>query len=232
MTQIALKIFLSAIVAGVLCIDRNAFGQFQLSRPMVSGMILGIILGCPTVGLVVGLIYELLFLISLPVGSFVPYHPLFPSLASVLLIGVYGGPNQPFELLGFAVLLGMPTVFLDRAVNIQWRRSNERTFQKAMVYLRLGRTDLAQVQHVLAGLRAGVYHGGSFFITGIILVPLFHFLVKSTSFRFERLSVVAILPFLVGLAGLVSDRTEKRGWLGFSFGLAAGTCVGIWRLLS
>lgn len=232
MTPIALKIIFSAVVAGVLSIDRNAFGQFQLSRPMVSSLILGLVLGCPTEGAVVGLVYELLFLSSLPVGSFIPFHPLFPSLVSVLLLSIYGGPEPPLELLGLAILLGAPTVFLDRTVNIQWRRSNERSFRKAMVYLRLGRTDLVQLQHVLAGLRAGLYHGGSFFLTAVILVPVFNSIVKYSGLWPERLTVVAMLPFLVGLAGLVPDRTARRGWKGFTLGLAAGACVGAWRFLS
>ncbi len=232
MTGAAAKIILSALVAGVLSIDRNAFGQFQLSRPMVSGLVMGVILGCPVEGAIVGLIYELLFLGSLPVGSFIPYHPLFPSLISVLLIGMYEGPRPPIELIGLAVLFGAPTAFLDRAVNIQWRRSNEKSFHRAMVYLRLGRTDLVQLQHVLSGLRAGLYHGGSFLLTGVVLVPVFNTLLKSSDFLPERLAIVAMLPFFIGLARLASDRTARKGWKGFALGLTAGAFVGIWRVLT
>lgn len=227
-----LLIILSALVAGILSVDRNAFGQFQLSRPMVSALIMGVVLGCPVEGAIVGLIYELLFLGSLPVGSSIPYHPLFPSLVSVLLIGMYEGPRPPIELVGLAVLLGAPTAFLDRAVNIQWRRSNERAFHRAMVYLRLGRTDLVQLQHVLSGLRAGLYHGGSFLLTGLVMVPVFNTLLKSSDYLPDRLAIVAMLPFFIGLACLASDRTARKGWKGFTLGLAAGACAGIWRALS
>jgi mannose/fructose/N-acetylgalactosamine-specific phosphotransferase system component IIC len=231
MTGALAKIILTALVAGILSVDRNAFGQFQLSRPMVSALIMGTVLGCPVEGAIVGLIYELLFLGSLPVGSFIPYHPLFPSLVSVLLIGMYEGPRPPIELIGLAVLFGMPTTFLDRAVNIQWRRSNERAFHRAMVYLRLGRTDLLQLQHVLSALRAGLYHGGSFLLTGVALVPLFNTILKSPHYLPERLVVVAMLPFFIGLAGIASDRTVRNGWKGFTLGLVLGACVGIWRAL-
>jgi hypothetical protein len=189
---------LSALVAGILSIDRNAFGQFQLSRPIVSALIMGVILGCPVEGAIVGLIYEVLFL-----GS-----------------------------IGLAVLFGAPTAFLDRAVNVQWRRSNERAFHRAMVYLRLGRTDLVQLQHVLSALRAGLYHGGSFLLTGAVLIPSFNLLLKSPGNFPERFAVVAMLPFFIGLAGLASDRTSRKGWKGFTLGLALGACFGIWRTLS
>jgi mannose/fructose/N-acetylgalactosamine-specific phosphotransferase system component IIC len=231
MTGVLTKIILAALVAAILSIDRNAFGQFQLSRPMVSALIMGAFLGCPAEGAVVGLIYELLFLGSLPVGSFIPYHPLFPSLVSVLLIGMYEGPRPPMELVGLAVLLGMPTAFLDRAVNIQWRRSNERAFHRAMVYLRLGRTDLLQLQHILSALRAGLYHGGSFLLTGVFLVPLFNTILKSSQYLPERFAIMAMIPFFMGLAGIASDRTTRKGWKGFTLGLVLGSGVGIWSAL-
>ncbi len=232
MTVFIVKIVLSSLVAGLLSIDRSAFGQFQLSRPMVSAFIMGLILGCPTEGAIVGLIYELFFLSSLPVGSFIPYHPLFPSLISVLLVSMYGGSRPTVELVGLAVLFGVPTVFVDRFVNIQWRRSNERAFHRAMVYLRLGRTDLVQLQHIVSGLRAGVYHGVSFLLTGVVLVPIFNLLLMKKGFMPERFTVVAMLPFLIGLAGLSSDRTARKGWTGFTLGLLAGAGVGWWRYLS
>ena len=232
MTGFAVKIILSALVAAILSVDRNAFGQFQLSRPMVSAPILGVILGCPVEGAIVGLIYEVLFLVSLPAGSFIPYHPLFPSLISVLLIGMYEGPRQPMELVGLAILFGVPTAFLDRTVNIQWRRSNERAFHRAMVYLRLGRPDLVQIQHVLSVFRAGLYHGGSFFLTGLVLVPAFNLLLKNSGSLSQRFVIVAMLPFFIGLAGLSSDRTARKGWKGFALGIVLGAGVGIWRMLS
>ncbi len=231
MTGVLAKIILSAFIAGILSVDRNAFGQFQLSRPMVSALIMGVVLGCPVEGAVVGLIYELLFLGSLPAGSFIPYHPLFPSLISVLLIGMYEGPRGPMEIVGLAVLLGAPTVFLDRAVNVRWRRSNERAFHRAMVYLRLGRTDLVQLQHVLSSLRAGLFHGVSFLLTGAILVPFFNALLKSFEYLPERFAIVAIVPFFIGLASLGSDRTARKGWKGFTLGLALGAGIGIWKAM-
>jgi mannose/fructose/N-acetylgalactosamine-specific phosphotransferase system component IIC len=231
MTGVLAKIILSAFVAGILSLDRNAFGQFQLSRPIVSAFIMGAVLGCPVQGAIVGLIYELLFLASLPAGSFIPYHPLFPSLISVFLIGMYEGPHGSMEIVGLAVLLGAPTAFLDRAVNIRWRRSNERSFHRAMVYLRLNRTDLVQLQHVLSALRAGLFHGGSFLLAGVLLLPLFNILLKSVQYMPERLAIVAMVPFFIGLAGLGSDRMARKGWRGFTLGIIMGACIGFWKAM-
>jgi mannose/fructose/N-acetylgalactosamine-specific phosphotransferase system component IIC len=231
MTGVLVKIILSAVVAGILSVDRNAFGQFQLSRPMVSALIMGVVLGCPVQGAAVGLIYELLFLGSLPAGSFIPYHPLFPSLISVFLIGMYEGPRGPMEIVGLAVLFGAPTVFLDRAVNVRWRRSNERAFHRAMVYLRLSRTDLVQLQHILSALRAGLFHGVSFLLAGAILLPVFNTLLKNFEYLPERFAIMAMLPFFIGLAGLGSDRTARKGWRGFTLGLVLGAGIGIWKAM-
>ena len=231
MTILIGKIILAALVAGLLSVDRNAFGQFQLSRPMVSALIMGAILGHPFEGAVIGLIYEVFFLDSLPVGSFIPYHPLFPSLVSVLLVCMYEGPRQNVEVIGLAILMGVPTIALDRAVNIQWRRSNEKAFHRAMVYLRLGRTDLVQLQHVMSALRAGLYHGGSFLLSGAVLVPVFNLVLNGSVFLPQRMAVVAMIPFFMGLASLTSDRTSRKGWKGLAAGLVAGACVGYWRVL-
>ena len=231
MTGITAKILFAALFTGIISLDRSAFGQFQLSRPLVAAPLMGAVLGCPLEGALIGLTYELLFLNSLPVGSFIPYHPLFPSLVSVLLVAVYKGPHHSLDLLGPAIFLGLPSVFLDRAVDIQWRRSNERAFHRAMVFLRLGRPDLAQQRHLLSIGRAAVFHGAAFLLTAVIFVPVFKEVLKFSDYLPDRLAVVALLPFFVGLAGLSYEQTSRRGWRGFALGIILGAGIGLWRSL-
>jgi mannose/fructose/N-acetylgalactosamine-specific phosphotransferase system component IIC len=225
---VAGSVALAALLAGIFSIDRSAFGQFQISRPLVAAPILGLVLGCPAQGAIIGLVYELLFLRSLPVGSFIPNHPLFPSLVSVLLVGTYNGPEPATSLIGAAIGFGLPTFVLDQAVNVLWRRSNEKTFHRAVAYVRLGRANLAELIHLLAVLRAGVFHGAAFLLSGAILIPLFNAAMHKFSNLTGLLAVVAVIPFFTGLAGLAADRTDRRGWPGFAAGLAVGIGAGIW----
>jgi PTS system mannose-specific IIC component len=214
--------------------DRSAFGQFQLSRPIVAAPAMGFVLGCPGEGAVIGLLYELLFLRSLPVGSFIPNHPLFPSLVTVLLVGTYGssdggsGGINGAALIGPAVLFGLPTFALDQTVNVLWRRSNEESYYRAEAFIRLGRDNLAQLLHMLAILRAGLFHGGAFLLSGAILIPLFGAAMAQFPNLGGVLAVVAVIPFFTGLAGIAADRIKQQGWYGFAAGLAAGIGTGIW----
>ncbi|MDF1534946.1 MAG: PTS sugar transporter subunit IIC [bacterium] len=229
---IAGSVVLSALLAGIISIDRSAFGQFQISRPLVAAPIMGFVLGCPAEGALIGLAYELLFLRSLPVGSFIPAHPLFPSLVSVLLVGTYSGPESGTALIGPAILFGLPATALDQAVNVLWRRSNEGTFYRAESYVRLGREKLAERAHLFALARAGVFHAVAFLLSGGIIVPLFGAVMGEFKNLAGLLAVVAVVPFLTGLAGLAADRTDRRGWLGFASGLAVGIGTGVWRMLA
>ncbi len=226
--EVAGSVVLCALLAGILSIDRSAFGQFQISRPLVAAPIMGFVLGCPAEGALIGLTYELLFLRSLPVGSFIPNHPLFPSLVSVLLVGTYSGPESGTALIGPAILLGLPTFVLDQVVDVLWRRSNEETFYRAEAYIRLGRGKLAELVHLLALLRAGAFHAAAFLLSGGILIPLFGAVMGEFRNLVGLLAVVAVVPFLTGLAGLAATRTDRRGWLGFAASLAVGIGTSIW----
>ena len=218
----------SALLVGIISVDRSAFGQFQISRPLVAAPVLGFVLGCPGEGAIVGLLYELLFLRSLPVGSFIPNHPLFPSLVTVLLIGTYNGPETGVALIGPAVFFGLPTFVLDQKVNILWRRSNEETHYRAEAYIRLGRMPLAELLHVLALGRAALFHGAAFLLSGAILIPLFGVAMREFPRLDGILTVVAVVPLFTGLAGIAADKIRRRGWLGFAAGLVAGIGTGIW----
>ena len=221
-------VVLSALLVGIFSVDRSAFGQFQFSRPLVAAHVLGFVLGCPGEGAIVGLLYELLFLRSLPVGSFIPNHPLFPSLVSVLLIGTYNGPETGVALIGPAIFFGLPTFVLDQTVNVLWRRSNEETYYRAEAYIRLGRENLAGLLHLLALSRAALFHGAAFLLSGAILIPLFGAAMREFPRLAGILTVVAVVPLFTGIAGIAADNIRKRGWLGFAAGLAAGIGTGIW----
>ena len=222
------NILFSAVLAGIFSVDRSAFGQFQISRPLVAAPVLGIVLGSPVEGAIIGLAYELLFLRSLPVGSFIPNHPLFPSLVTVMLVGTYAGPQTGAVVIGAAIFFSLPTFVLDQVVNVLWRRSNAETYYRAEAYIRLGRNNQAQLLHLLALTRAALFHGGAFLLSGAILVPLFGAVLKQYPGLTGLLSMVAVIPFFTGLAGIAADRTGKRGWLGFASGLSAGVCAGLW----
>jgi mannose/fructose/N-acetylgalactosamine-specific phosphotransferase system component IIC len=221
-------IILSSFFAGLISIDRAAFGQFQFSRPVVAAPLLGLLLGYPAEGVITGLVFELLFLSSLPIGSFIPFQALFPALLAVVMIRADGTNG----ILPAAIILALPSVAMDRLADIRWMRSNERAFNKAEIYVRLGRADLAEMVHRLAILRAGVYHAAAFLFSAAILVPAYSLTVRGMGGFSGILATAALVPFFTGLAALTADHNKGKGWIGFAVGMVIGVLGGLGRGIS
>ena len=96
-----------AMFAGV---DRVAFGQFMISRPIVVGPLAGLILGDALIGLEIGMLLELLWLGRLPVGAAIPPDDTQVTLGATVLalhleqtLAVHGMP-----LVLLCVLVAIP----------------------------------------------------------------------------------------------------------------------------
>ncbi len=218
-------VFFASLFTGLISIDRAAFGQFQFSRPMVAALFLGILMGCPAEGLLIGLILELLFLDSLPVGSFVPLEPLFPALVSVVMIGT---GIVSISALPVALVISLPSIIADRWADSRWRRTNEQIFNRAEAYARLGRLDLVQLQMALAILRAGFFHFLAFFLSCAVLVPAAAIAAEKTSTVSGILLPIALVPLLTGLAAFSSRRIRRgKDLMGFAAGIFLGLLAGL-----
>ncbi|MEE8546841.1 MAG: PTS sugar transporter subunit IIC [bacterium] len=219
---------ITSVFGGVVSLDRTCFGQFMVSRPIVAAPLLGLLLGYPNEAVFIGLVYELLFLRSLPVGAHVPYHPLFPSLIAVLITAVtarFGlGTVQSASA---AIVLSLPSAVVDRIVDLSWRRSNERLVTRATAYVRLEKFRAARAVHFISFGRSFLMNTVSLFLTGIFLVSI----CSSIFSAFPRFSLLlagaGVAPFFVGLAGLTSGKVKGRAWLGFTCGLVAGVLISL-----
>jgi hypothetical protein len=96
------------VAAALLSLDRRAFMQTMLGRPLVTGALVGACLGEPAAGLSLGLWTELLWLWRLTSGG---YHtPNAPLALSAVLIALFGaGAEAPEDywaraVLGFALI--------------------------------------------------------------------------------------------------------------------------------
>jgi hypothetical protein len=67
-----LSVLLLLLLGGWAALDGTAAGQFMISRPLVTGVLAGMLLGDPLTGLLTGAILELLHLGALPVGGCPP----------------------------------------------------------------------------------------------------------------------------------------------------------------
>ena len=128
-----------ALLGGVICLDR-VFLQVMISRPIVAGPIIGVVLSQPFTGLVIGAFVELLWIDRLPMGLYVPPNDSVVAIlatAGAILSGRELG-HPPRELVALTILLFLPVGFLARQVDIWIIQTNARLSQKAAEYARLG----------------------------------------------------------------------------------------------
>jgi len=109
-----------SLLGGLLGLDETAVGQFMVSRPLISGFLTGWVLGDAALGIAIGAILELYFLVSFPTGG-----ARFPEGSTATVVAVASA--APFEAAGALPLavgvglvwghLGGVTISMQRHVN-------------------------------------------------------------------------------------------------------------------
>lgn len=129
-----------ALLGGLLCLDRIVL-QVMLSRPVVTGPVVGFLLGDPMTGLVAGAMIELLWIDRFHMGRYIPPNDTVVSVlvtAGAILTaqGVPGGPSR--ELVAAAVLLFAPVAFLAQWGDKLVASSNDTLAERALEDARRG----------------------------------------------------------------------------------------------
>jgi len=124
-------IFGIALVGGVLGLDRTAAGQFMISQPIVAGPLIGWMLGDTTAGLVIGAVLELIWVLDMPVGTFVPSDSTVGAVSATAIAAIGGGGHATPDLIGFSVLLTTAMVPVTMAVDGIVRKRNSRLADRA-----------------------------------------------------------------------------------------------------
>lgn len=205
-----------ALLGGVIGLDRTAAGQFMVSQPIVAGPLTGWMLGEPTTGLVIGAALELVWVLDLPVGTFVPANATVGTV-SATAIAVLGNPaGASLPVIGFSMLLTTATVPLTMKADGLIRTWNARLAETALSASEtiaghaLGRAQVAGL--VLFFLKSFVLYC-IFIPLGVAAVALFGHLPDA--FHRAMSLFVKLLPML-GVALVVrklSIRTFDRYFL-------------------
>ncbi|HNU85753.1 MAG: PTS sugar transporter subunit IIC [Pseudomonadota bacterium] len=205
----------TAVTAGagaLICLDRVAV-QLMVSRPVVAGPLMGLILGDALTGLVTGALLELLWIDRIPVGSHVPPHDTFVAVlatAGAVLTAPSGAP-PPRELIALAVLLFAPAAWLGQRMEILLRQWNERWLGRALEDARAG--DPARLSRRHLSALAGYFAASLFCLTAGMLcgVPLLRLVYVSLPPAALRVLAYAysLLP-LIGV-GVALNTVKRRG---------------------
>ncbi len=159
----------AALLGGLLCLDRVVV-QVMVSRPVVTGALVGALLGDPLTGLVTGAMIELLWIDRFPMGRYLPPNDTVVAIlvsAGAILAGRALGGVSP-ELIALAVLLFSPAAFIARRGDAIIARSNNRLSEAAARDAHRGDSKAIDRKHYLAMAKL---FGLSAAIIFILLVP-------------------------------------------------------------
>lgn len=157
-------LLLAAVLGGLAAVERKAFLQAQLSRPIVLCTAIGWALGDAKAGLMIGAPLELLWIGAANLGAALPPHETAAS-AAIAAAGVAAGGGPSAALLAF--LLFAPVSILGKRLEGIGERANERLVAHAAVALGEGMPERALRLH-LAGLwRPFLTTGALVFVAGL-----------------------------------------------------------------
>lgn len=100
-----MQIIVAALAGGVIGLDRTALGQLMVSQPIVAGPLVGWILGDLTAGLVIGGVLELIWVLDLPIGTFVPADSTVAAVSATAIAAIGGAGGSDLAVIGFSLLL-------------------------------------------------------------------------------------------------------------------------------
>ncbi|OGS20865.1 MAG: hypothetical protein A2252_00515 [Elusimicrobia bacterium RIFOXYA2_FULL_39_19] len=116
--------FLISAIAAFLSLD-NLIGNFMISRPFIGGIIVGTVLGDIKTGLIIGVIFELIWIDTFPIGTFVAPELLASSILSSYWCISYSGRTENYMIVT-AVALSVPFGYLYRRLDVLNRQFNSK----------------------------------------------------------------------------------------------------------
>lgn len=169
--------FLAALISMVTGLDRVAFLQIMISRPLVAAPLTGWVLGDPLTGLEIGMLLELLWLGRLPVGAAIPPDDTQVAVGATVLAvslgGFLGMKGMPLVLL--AVLTAIPLGKCGQIFDKLARHANDRIALFGDKALANGNTRVLERSH-LCGLLSFALSSLS---TALVIVSFGSFILLS-----------------------------------------------------
>lgn len=100
-----MNFILAALYAGVISVDRFAAFNLMLSRPIVVSFVLGLIFGNIVECFFIGIVFEAIGLIDVPVGTRIPKEDSFGAFAACILFAILPIHHSDEFVLGFLLTI-------------------------------------------------------------------------------------------------------------------------------
>ena len=198
----------------VLCgLDRTAFLQLMLSRPVVAAPLTGMLLGSAETGLIVGASLELLWLGRLPMGATIPPDDTQVAVAGTFLsITTINGSMLPVsDIVLLALLIALPLgkvgIYFDQMV----RKRNTVLWEAAARSISRGQYSFMERAHLRGLLNFGAASLATFLSIAVAGWFLIQFLAPLASRVFGGMSHWLLLVFpVVGLSHVLANMNVNR----------------------
>lgn len=150
-----LQLVLVSILTGILSCDTIAIGQFMLSRPIIVGPIIGLCLGNPYVGFIIGICVELIWARIIPVGgSIPPDSSLTTALATASAVfSISNFRTDISSAIILALVISIPCGILFKAVELKIRLANSSVIDKIKADIMKGKFNSINFYTFIAILR-------------------------------------------------------------------------------
>lgn len=200
---ISFKILIISLIAGLIHLDVLVFGQFMVSRPIVVGWILGYFLGIPEYGILLGVFFELVYIVEIPVGVKIPVDATSSTIFSMVGFKI---SNCLILSIIFGFFIGFLYKYLD-------------TLGRSLNSVVLSWVDTAEEDVIIKRINLLVVYGVVSTYLRVVLFYLISFssigylLYESCKFFSPRLiidanSLIGVLPAL-GIGVCISHFIEK-----------------------
>ena len=211
---------LGAGMAVLLGLDRTAALQIMISRPLVAGPLVGLLLGDALTGLTVGMLLELLWLCRMPVGASIPHDDTQITVsATTLAIALSGTVGRGVGLTLCAVLVALPLGKIGQVVERTVRTRNQLLPAAAQRTLQQGGVPAIERLHLL-GLSNFALGALTTYIA-IVLIARWLIIVGGSYFLnllTQQAAWIKLALILVGVATLLQALNVRRAYALFFSG--------------
>jgi len=116
-----------SLLMAFLSLDVSAAGQFMISRPIVTGPVVGWLVGQPGIGLELGALIELIWIGDVPVGAHLPLDLTVLTGAAVAFACELSSNQYPPEaVMTYALGVAIPLAFLATEAEVLLRKFHVR----------------------------------------------------------------------------------------------------------
>jgi len=163
---------LISFVGGLLSLDR-VFVQTMISRPMIIAPVIGVLLGNPYAGLIIGAILELFWIDRIPIGIYIPPNDSIAAAfaASLAILAGLSLGSVTRELMALSILLAIPFGVLAKKIDVKIVESNNLLSDQALEAAKV--RDIRAIEgNIYLGLaKVFLFYVALLFLLQVIFVP-------------------------------------------------------------